>query len=161
MTSIAPCLWFDGQAEAAATFYVGLFAYARIDRVMRAPDDYPSGKRGDVLLVEFTLAGRQFQALNGGPAFKFTEAVSMSIATDDQDETDRLWDALIADGGAPSQCGWVKDKFGLSWQVVPNGFTQLMADPDPARAQRAMAAMMTMTKLDLAAMKAAASGDAR
>lgn len=159
MTSISPCLWFDGQAEQAASLYVSLFADSRIDKVARAPADYPAGKRGDVLLVEFTLAGRRFQALNGGPKFRFTEAISMSIAADGQAEVDRLWEALTADGGVPGQCGWLKDRFGLSWQVVPREMGRLMGDPDPARAKRAMQAMMRMTKIDLAAIEAAAGGD--
>ncbi len=160
MTSITPCLWFDSQAEQAASFYVSLFPDSRIDNVARAPADYPAGKQGDVLLVEFALAGRRFQAVNGGPKFTFTEAISMSIAVDGQAEVDRLWDALTADGGAPGQCGWLKDRFGLSWQVVPSEMARLMGDPDPARAKRAMKAMMRMTKIDLAAMGAAADGDA-
>ena len=159
MTSIHPCLWFDGQAEQAARFYVSLFPDSRIDNVMCAPADYPAGQQGDVLLVEFTLAGRRFQALNGGSAFKFNEAVSLSIAVDGQAEVDRLWTALTADGGAPSQCGWLKDKYGLSWQVAPREMLRLMSGPDPARARRAMQAMMEMTKLDLTALAAAADRD--
>lgn len=156
MTSITPCLWFDGQAEEAAAFYVSLFPDSRIDNVARAPADYPAGKRGDVLMVEFTLAGRRFQGLNGGPEFKFSEAVSMSIAVDGQAEVDRLWDRLIADGGAPGRCGWLKDKYGLSWQVVPREMARLMGGPDPGRAKRAMEAMMRMAKIDLAVLEAAA-----
>ncbi len=159
MTSITPCLWSDGRAEQAATFYVSLFPDSKIDSVMRAPADYPAGKQGDVVLVEFTLAGRAFQGLNGGPEFKFTEAISMSIGVDGQAEVDRLWAALIADGGTPGQCGWLKDKFGMSWQVVPSELERLMRDPDPARARRAMLAMMQMTKIDVAALEAAAAGE--
>ena len=160
MTSISPCLWFDGQAEQAATFYVSLFPDSRIDSVTRAPGDYPAGKQGDVLIVMFTLAGRRFQALNGGSTFKFNEAVSLSISVDGQSEVDRLWDALTADGGSPGQCGWLKDKYGLSWQVVPREMELLMGGPDQPRAKRAMQAMMTMTKIDLAAIAEAADGDA-
>jgi predicted 3-demethylubiquinone-9 3-methyltransferase (glyoxalase superfamily) len=160
MISISPCLWFDGQAEQAATFYVSLFPDSRIDSVTRAPGDYPAGKQGDVLIIMFTLAGRRFQALNGGSAFKFNEAISLSISVDGQSEVDRLWEALTADGGSPGQCGWLKDKYGLSWQVVPREMERLMDGPDASRAKRAMQAMMTMTKIDLAAISEAADGDA-
>lgn len=158
MTSIAPCLWYDGQAEQAASFYVSLLPDSRIDHVMRAPGDYPDGQQGDALLVEFTLDGHPFQALNGGPAFHFTEAVSLSVTLDGQAEVDRLWDALIADGGAPGQCGWLKDRWGLSWQIVPKGLVEMFASPDTQAAGRAFAAMMTMTKLDLAKAQAAFEG---
>jgi predicted 3-demethylubiquinone-9 3-methyltransferase (glyoxalase superfamily) len=158
MTCIAPCLWFDGKAEEAAKLYVSLLPNSKIDKVVHAPGDSPSGNRGDVLVVEFTLDGRPFQALNGGPMFKFTEAISMAVSVEGQAETDRLWNALIADGGAPSQCGWLKDKFGLSWQIVPKELIRLMTDPDPARAQRAMGAMMKMQKIDIATIEAAAAG---
>ncbi len=160
MISISPCLWFDGQAEQAATFYVSLFPDSRIDSVTQAPGDYPAGKQGDVLIIMFTLAGRRFQALNGSSAFKFNEAISLSISVDGQGEVDRLWEALTADGGSPGQCGWLKDKYGLSWQVVPREMERLMGGPDPASAKRAMQAMMTMTKIDLAAMAKAADGGA-
>jgi predicted 3-demethylubiquinone-9 3-methyltransferase (glyoxalase superfamily) len=156
MDKITPCLWFDGDAEQAARFYITLFPDSRIDGVHRAPADFPGGKQGDPLVVEFTLAGRAYQGLNGGPQFPFTEAVSFSVATEDQAETDRLWDALIADGGRPVECGWLKDRWGLSWQIVPRVLTRLMADPDPARAGRVMQAMMTMVKIDIAAIEAAA-----
>jgi predicted 3-demethylubiquinone-9 3-methyltransferase (glyoxalase superfamily) len=160
MTSITPCLWFDRNAEDAATFYASLFPDSRVDAVHRAPADYPSGKAGDVLTVEFTLCGRRFQGLNGGPYFTFSEAISFSIACADQAEVDRYWDALTADGGEPAPCGWCKDRYGLSWQVVPTRLPELLADPDPARAKRAMEAMMTMGKIDIAALERAADGGA-
>ena len=156
---IIPCLWFDRQAEEAANFYVSVLPNSRIDAVIRAPGDYPSGKEGDVLMVEFTLAGQRFQAMNGGPQFPHTEAISLSISCKDAAEVDHYWAELTADGGEESQCGWLKDRFGVSWQVVPEGLGALIADPDPARAGRAMQALMGMTKLDLAAMRAAADGE--
>ena len=158
MDKITPVLWFDRNGEEAANFYVSLLPDSRIDRVTRAPADYPSGSEGDVITVDFTLAGRQYQALNGGPQFPFTEAVSFMIHCEDQAEVDRLWDALIADGGQPSQCGWLKDKFGLSWQITPKILPQLLGDPDPARARRAFEAMMKMGKIDIAELKKAAEG---
>jgi predicted 3-demethylubiquinone-9 3-methyltransferase (glyoxalase superfamily) len=158
MSKITPCLWFDGQAEDAANFYVTLLPDSRVDKVQRAPADYPSGSAGDVLVVEFTLAGQSFMGLNGGPEFHFTEAVSFSIDCEDQAEVDRLWDALTADGGQPVQCSWLKDKFGLSWQIVPRRLPELLADPDPGRAKRAFEAMMTMVKIDVAALERAADG---
>jgi predicted 3-demethylubiquinone-9 3-methyltransferase (glyoxalase superfamily) len=158
MSKIKPCLWFDGQAEEAANFYASLLPDSRVDHVLRAPADYPNGKAGDVLLVEFTLAGQQFQGLNGGPEFSFTEAVSFSVDCEDQAEVDRLWDALTADGGQPVACSWLKDKYGLSWQIVPRRLTELMADPDSVRAKRAMEAMMGMVKIDVAALERAVEG---
>ena len=158
MSKIAPCLWFDGNAEEAAKFYVSLLSDSRIDKIMRAPIDYPGGSAGTVLTVDFTLAGQQFMGLNGGPEFKFTEAVSFTINCEDQAEVDRYWDALIAGGGAPVQCGWLKDRYGLSWQVVPTILPRLMADPDPVKAGRVMAAMMGMVKIDVAAIEAAYDG---
>jgi predicted 3-demethylubiquinone-9 3-methyltransferase (glyoxalase superfamily) len=158
MTDITPCLWFDRNGEEAANFYVSLLPDSRIDKVMRAATDYPAGEQGDALLVEFTLCGRPYQALNGGSNVHFNQAISLSVGVDTQADVDRLWDALIADGGEPGQCSWLKDKYGLSWQIVPNEMVALMSDPDPARAKRAMTAMMTMTKIDLAAIKAAANG---
>ena len=132
---------------------------SRIDRVVRSPADTPSGKAGMVLVVEFTLAGTKYVGLNGGPQFPFTEAVSFQIMCQDQAETDRLWDALIADGGTPSQCSWLKDRWGLSWQIVPTRLMELLKDPDPGRSKRAMEAMMTMTKIDIATLEAAAAGE--
>ena len=154
---IAPCLWFDGRAEEAANFYASLIPSSRVDAVHRAPADFPSGKKGDVLTVEFTLAGRPFVGLNGGPHFTFNEAVSFQIYCDDQREVDRLTAALSAVPEA-EQCGWVKDKFGLSWQIVPKRLLELMADGDPGKAQRAMQAMMTMKRIDIAAVERAAAG---
>jgi predicted 3-demethylubiquinone-9 3-methyltransferase (glyoxalase superfamily) len=154
---VTPCLWFDGQAEQAASFYVSLLPDSGIDQVFRSPADTPSGPAGMVLAVEFTLAGRKFSGLNGGPQFPFTEAVSFQIACEDQAEVDRLW-AALSDGGTPSQCGWLKDRWGLSWQIVPTRLLQLMGDPDAGRSRRAMQAMLKMTKLDIAALERAADG---
>ena len=154
---LAPCLWFDGNAEQAAALYVSLLPNSRVDAVHRAPADFPSGKKGDVLTVEFTLAGRPFTGLNGGPHFKFNEAVSFQIYCDDQAEVDRLTAALSAVPEA-EQCGWVKDEFGLSWQIVPRRLLELMTDRDPAKAQRAMQAMLSMKRIDIAAVERAAEG---
>jgi predicted 3-demethylubiquinone-9 3-methyltransferase (glyoxalase superfamily) len=158
MSKIKPCLWFDRNAEEAANFYVSLLPDSRIEGVHRAPADYPGGKAGDVLTVEFTFAGQEFVALNGGPYFQFNEAVSFQIFTDDQTETDRLTSALSAVPEA-EQCGWVKDRFGLSWQIVPRVLIQHMADPDAAKAKRVMEAMMEMKRIDIAAIERAAGGD--
>ncbi|MEO8604196.1 MAG: VOC family protein [bacterium] len=155
MSKITPCLWFDGQAEAAAKLYTGLIPDSRIDKVMRSPSDNPSTPEGAVLTVEFTLAGQPLMGLNGGPQFPFTEAVSFTISCEDQAEVDRYWKALIADGGKASQCGWLKDKFGLSWQIVPKQMAQLLGGPDRDGARRAMQAMMKMTKLEVAALQRA------
>ena len=149
---IIPCLWFDGDAEAATAFYVSLLPDSRVTAVNRSPVDTPSGPAGSVLTVQFVLAGHDYLALNGGPAFRFTEAVSFMVMTEDQAETDRLWDALIADGGQESECGWLKDRWGLSWQITPRRLMDLTTDPDPARAAAAMQAMMTMRKIDIAAL---------
>jgi predicted 3-demethylubiquinone-9 3-methyltransferase (glyoxalase superfamily) len=159
MSDITPCLWFDGKAEEAANFYVSLFPDSHIDAVHRAASDYPSGKLGDVLLVEFTLMGRPFTGLNGGPNFQFTEAVSFQIPVEVQAEVDRLTEALSAVPEA-EQCGWVKDRFGLSWQIVPRQLIRLIGDPDPARAKRAFEAMMQMKRIDIAALERAADGAA-
>jgi predicted 3-demethylubiquinone-9 3-methyltransferase (glyoxalase superfamily) len=158
MTSITPCLWFDGQAEEAADLYVSIFPDSRVDKVTRTPSDYPAGKAGQVITVEFTLTGRPFLGLNGGPEFKFSEAVSFSISCEDQAEVDRYWEALTAGGGEPGPCGWCKDRFGLSWQVVPKALPRLLGDPDRARAGRAMQAMMKMGKIDVAELEKAAEG---
>jgi len=155
MSKIVPCLWYDGVAEEAAAFYTSLLPDSHIDKVQRAPSDNPSGPEGAVLVVEFTLAGSKFMGLNGGPLFKFTEAVSFQIHTEDQGETDRLWNALIANGGEESQCGWLKDRWGLSWQIVPKPAMALLSSPDRDVARRAFQAMMTMRKIDIAAMEAA------
>lgn len=153
--SVVPCLWFDKQAEEAVEFYVSVVPGSRIDAVQRAPGDYPSGKAGDVLMVEFTLGGARYTALNGGPYFTFTEAISLQIEIDDQAEMDRLYAALSVVPEA-EQCGWLKDRYGLSWQLVPKPFIALMKDPDPAVGQRVFAAMMEMKRLDIAALEAAA-----
>jgi len=154
---ITPCLWFDGNAEEAAAFYTSLLPDSRIEEVVRSPIDYPSGKAGDVLTVLFTLGGQRFVGLNGGPYFTFNEAVSFQIHCDDQEEVERLSNALSAHPEA-EQCGWVKDRFGLSWQIVPRRMTELLAGPDRAKAGRAMAAMMEMKRIDIAAIEAAAEG---
>lgn len=151
-----PCLWFDGQAEQAAAFYVSLLPDSHIDLVYRSPADTPSGPAGSVLTVEFTLAGHGYLALNGGPEFKFNEAVSFQIHCDNQAEVDRLWSALLADGGSEIACGWIKDRWGLAWQIVPVRLEELIKDPDPLRARRAMEAMMTMVKIDISALERAA-----
>ena len=155
MAKVFPCLWFDGKAEEAADFYVTLLPDSRIDNVWRSPAETPSGPAGMVLVVDFTLSGQQFQALNGGPDFKFNEAVSFVIDCDDQAEVDRLWDALIADGGEPGPCGWLKDRFGMSWQVVPRRLNELINDPDPERARRAMESMLRMGKIEVAELERA------
>ncbi|KQR61056.1 VOC family protein [Brevundimonas sp. Leaf168] len=149
---IIPCLWFDGDAEAATAFYVSLLPDSRVTAVNRSPVDTPSGAEGTVLTVQFVLAGRQYLALNGGPNFRFTEAVSFMVMTEDQTETDRLWDALLADGGGENACGWLKDRWGLSWQITPRRLMELTTDPNPARAKAAMQAMMGMIKIDIAAL---------
>lgn len=160
-SKIAPCLWFNGEAEDAARFYVSIFPDSRIDRVSRYdgetgfPVPFP---KGTPLLVEFTLAGQRFQALNGGPQFRHSEAVSLSVACKDAKEVDYYWNALIADGGGEGQCGWLNDRFGVSWQVVPDGLGELISDPDPARRSRSLQALLRMRKLDLAALRAAADG---
>jgi len=153
---ISPCLWFDGQAEEAADLYVSLLPDSHIDRVVRSPADTPSGPEGTVLLVEFTLAGQAFTALNGGPQFKFNESVSFVIDCEGQEEVDRVWEALSADEEA-EQCGWLKDRFGLSWQVIPSALPRLLADPDPAKAKRVMNAMLAMKKIDVAELERAAA----
>jgi len=157
MQKVTPCLWFDGQAEQAARYYVSLLPDSRIDRVFRSPAETPSGPAGMVLAVDFTLAGNKFSGLNGGPQYKFTEAVSFQIACQDQAEIDRLWAALL-DGGSPSQCGWLKDRWGLSWQIVPSRLFQLLSDPDPKRSRCAMEAMLKMTKINIAELERAADG---
>ena len=154
---IIPCLWFDKQAEEAAGFYVSVLPGSHIDAVIRAPGDYPAGKAGDVLLVEFTLAGCRYTALNGGPYFNFTEALSLQIDCEDQAEVDRLSEALSAVPEA-EQCGWVKDRYGLSWQIVPSAMNRFLADPDPALRKRVFEAMMHMKRLNIAELERAARG---
>lgn len=151
------CLWFDKDAEAAARFYAATFPDSRVTAVHRAPSDYPSGQAGDVLTVEFTVAGIPCLGLNGGPAFRPTEAFSFQIATEDQPETDRYWNAIVDNGGAPSACGWCKDRWGLSWQITPRVLTEAIAAGGD-EAKRAFAAMMTMQKIDVAAIVAARRG---
>jgi 2-polyprenyl-6-hydroxyphenyl methylase/3-demethylubiquinone-9 3-methyltransferase len=152
------CLWYDGTALDAATFYAETFPDSAVRTVHRAPGDYPAGKQGNVLTVEFTVAGIPCLGLNGGPAFKHTEAFSFQVATDDQAETDRLWNAIVGNGGQVSQCGWCKDKWGLSWQITPRALIAAISDPDPAAAKRAFEAMMGMMKIDIAAIEAARRG---
>ncbi|UOK35953.1 VOC family protein [Pseudomonas palleroniana] len=152
------CLWYSGTAQEAATFYAATFPDSRVDAVHLAPCDYPSGKQGDVLTVEFTVMGVACLGLNGGPVFPQTEAFSFQVATDDQAETDRYWHAIIDNGGQASACGWCKDKWGVSWQITPRVLSAAISHPDPAIAKRAFDAMMSMTKIDVAAIEAAVAG---
>ena len=152
------CLWFDGAALEAAQFYAATFPDSAITAVHAAPGDYPAGKEGDVITVEFTVMGIPCLGLNGGPAFKHNEAFSFQVATNDQAETDRYWNAIVGNGGEESACGWCKDKWGLSWQITPVVLTQAITDPDPAVAKRAFDAMMQMKKIDVAAIEAARRG---
>lgn len=158
MSKITPCLWFDGQAEEAAELYVSLFPNSHLDSVNRAPADNPSGPEGSVLLVGFTLDGQRYTALNGGPQFPFTEAISLEIECADQAEVDRYWTALTADGGEPGQCGWCKDRFGLSWQVVPRQLGEYLGGPDPDAARRAAQAMLAMGKIEIDGLRVAYEG---
>ena len=158
MRTLYPCLWFDGKAEEAAQFYASLIPDSHVDKVWRSPADTPSGPAGMVLTVDFTVGGQRLQALNGGPDFTFNEAVSLVYECEDQAEVDRLWDALTADGGEPGPCGWLKDRFGLSWQIVPKELNRLVEDPDPERARRAMEAMLKMGKIEVEELRAAADG---
>lgn len=155
---ITPCLWFDGNAEEAANFYASILPDSRVNAVHRTPADTPSGPEGSVLTVEFTLAGRDFMGLNGGPMFKFNEAVSFQILCEDQAEADRLTEKLSAVPDA-EVCGWVKDRYGLSWQITPKRLPELLADPDRARAKRVMEAMLQMKRIDVAALERAADGE--
>jgi len=152
------CLWYDHDAEDAAKFYAATFPDSKVGAVRRAPADYPSGKKGDVLTVEFTVAGVPCIGLNGGPIFKHSEAFSFQIATDDQAETDRYWNAIVGNGGQESMCGWCKDKWGISWQITPRALLAATTNPDKAAAKRAFDAMMTMKKIDIAAIEAAVRG---
>lgn len=149
------CLWYDGDAEDAACFYAATFPDSRIGAVLRAPGDYPAGKEGDVLTVEFTVLGIPCLGINGGPVFKHSEAFSFQVATEDQAETDRLWQAIVGNGGQASACGWCKDKWGLSWQITPRVLTEALADPDRAAAKRVFDAMMGMVKIDIAGIEKA------
>ncbi len=152
------CLWFDGGAEEAARFYAATFPDSSVGAVHRAPSDYPSGREGDVLTVEFTVMGIPCLGLNGGPMFKHSEAFSFQVATSDQAETDRLWNAIVGNGGQESECGWCKDKWGLSWQITPTVLIEAFTGPDRSAAKRVFDAMMTMRKIDVAAIEAALSG---
>jgi predicted 3-demethylubiquinone-9 3-methyltransferase (glyoxalase superfamily) len=148
---VQPCLWFNKNAEEAARFYAATFPNSRIDGVHRAPEDYPSGKKGDVLIVEMTILGMPYLLMNGGPQFTFDEAISLQVLTDDQAETDRYWKAIVGGGGQESECGWCKDRFGLSWQITPRRLMQYLAAGGDT-ASRAFTAMMTMRKIDIAAL---------
>jgi predicted 3-demethylubiquinone-9 3-methyltransferase (glyoxalase superfamily) len=161
MTTIARntvCLWFERDAEAAAAFYAATFPDSSLDAIHRAPGDYPMGHAGDVLSVQFTVIGIPCLGINGGPAFRQSEAFSFQVATETQDETDHLWNAIVSNGGEESQCGWCKDKWGLNWQITPVALTRAVTSPDPAAAKRAFDAMMTMKKIDIAAINAAVRG---
>ena len=152
------CVWYDRDAEAATRFYATTFPDSFVGAVLRAPGDYPSGKKGDVLTVEFTVMGIPCIALNGGPVFKHNESFSFQVATSDQAETDRYWNAIVGNGGQESECGWCKDKWGVSWQITPIALTKAISDPDPAVAERVFNAMMQMKKIDIAAIEAARRG---
>lgn len=152
------CLWFNGDALDAARFYANTFADSKVGEVHRAPSDYPAGRAGDVLTVAFTVMGIPCLGLNGGPAFQHSEAFSFQVSTDDQAETDRLWNAIVANGGQESECGWCKDRWGVSWQITPRVLMDALADPDREAAKRAFKAMMGMGKIDIAAIEAARRG---
>ncbi|HYG06236.1 MAG TPA: VOC family protein [Stenotrophomonas sp.] len=152
------CLWYDGTALDAATFYAETFPDSSVGAIMHAPGDFPSGQQGDVLTVQFTVIGIPCLGLNGGPAFKHNEAFSFQVATDDQAETDRLWNAIVNNGGQESACGWCKDRWGVNWQITPRALTDAITGPDRAAAKRAFDAMMGMTKIDVAAIEAARRG---
>lgn len=152
------CLWFDRDAEAAARFYATTFPDSAVGAIHRAPGDYPDGQQGDVLVVEFTVLGLPCLGLNGGPAFRHSEAFSFQVATADQAETDRYWNAIVGHGGQESACGWCKDRWGISWQITPVQLTRAWTHPDRAAAKRAFDAMMTMKKIDIAAIEAAVAG---
>jgi predicted 3-demethylubiquinone-9 3-methyltransferase (glyoxalase superfamily) len=152
------CLWYDGDAQEAANFYAETFPDSSVDAVHRAPSDYPAGKEGDVITVDFTVMGIPCMGLNGGPTFKHNEAFSFVVDTKDQEETDRYWNAIVGNGGEESMCGWCKDKWGISWQITPTALTEGYTDPDPAVAKRVFEAMMPMKKIDVAAIEAARRG---
>ena len=152
------CLWFDTEAEEAARFYAATFPDTEVHAVQHAPGDYPDGRKGDVIVVELTVMGLPVVALNGGPAFPQSEAFSFQVVTEDQAETDRYWDAIVGNGGQESQCGWCKDKWGVSWQITPRVLLESLADPDRERSRRGFEAMMTMKKIDIAGIEAARAG---
>jgi 2-polyprenyl-6-hydroxyphenyl methylase/3-demethylubiquinone-9 3-methyltransferase len=152
------CLWYDGGAEEAARFYAETFPDSSVGEIHRAPSDFPSGKEGDVIVVMFSVMGIPCMGLNGGPMFKHNEAFSFQVATVDQEETDRYWNAIVGNGGEESMCGWCKDKWGISWQITPIALTDAMADPDRAASKRAFESMMTMKKIDIATLEAARRG---
>jgi predicted 3-demethylubiquinone-9 3-methyltransferase (glyoxalase superfamily) len=158
MSKISPCLWFDGEAEEAANFYVSLLPDSRVEKVQKNPVDGPAGKAGTVLVVEFTLAGQRYMALNGGMRVEYTRAISFKIDCADQAEVDRLWDALSSNGGKVERCGWLRDRYGLFWQIVPSMLPELLGGSDRAGAERAMQAMLQMVKLDIAALRKAHDG---
>jgi predicted 3-demethylubiquinone-9 3-methyltransferase (glyoxalase superfamily) len=156
--AITTCLWFNKNAEEAAKFYAATFPNSRVDAVHKSPADYPNGKAGDVLTVDFAVLGQSFVGLNGGSEFAFNEGISFQVFTDTQEETDRYWNAIVKGGGQESMCSWCKDKFGLSWQIVPRALLAAMHDPNAAAAKRAMDAMMTMHEIDIAKIEAARRG---
>ena len=158
MSKITPCLWFGNEAEEAANFYVSLLPDSKIESIQRSPADYPHGKAGNVIVVQFTLAGQRFMALNGGMRMEYTNAVSFVIDCADQAEVDRLWDAILAHGGKAEQCGWIRDRYGLAWQITPSALPKYLGGPDKAGAQRAMQAMLGMVKLDIEGLKRAYEG---
>jgi predicted 3-demethylubiquinone-9 3-methyltransferase (glyoxalase superfamily) len=158
MSNVSTCLWFGKDAEAAVRFYVSLVPGSSINHIQRSPGSWPGGEAGDVILLNFTLGGQKFQALNGGDPADYNNAASISVECADQTEVDRLWSALTADGGAEIMCGWLRDKWGVPWQIVPQIMPRLLADPDPAVASRAFTAMTKMIKLDIAALERAAAG---
>ena len=158
MASITPFLWYSSEAEEAAKFYASIFPDSRVDRVVTMPTDSPSGPAGSVKIVDFVLLGQPFSAMSAGPMDPFNHAVSFVVNCETQAEVDRYWDALLADGGTPEECGWLKDRFGVLWQITPTVLVDMMADPDPVRGKRAADAMMKMVKLDIAAIQAAYDG---
>jgi predicted 3-demethylubiquinone-9 3-methyltransferase (glyoxalase superfamily) len=158
MPAITPCLWFDGRAQDAAEFYASVFPDSHVDKVDRSAAETPSGPKGMVLTVEFTLSGQPFVGLNGGPDFQFNESISFMVDCADQAEVDHYWEALTAGGGQPGPCGWLKDRFGVSWQVIPRRLNELVGGPDEAAAERALKAMLQMSKIDVAELERAYAG---